>query len=52
VRITTYRAGAEGGARPPPSPAAGAQGPIIEGEFERLGEKTSEPHRGKDRDQV
>lgn len=30
----------------------GTKGPVIEGEFERLGEKTSTPHRGKDRGEV
>ena len=35
------------------SPGSGkVQGPVIEGEFERLGEKSSTPHRGKDRDQL
>lgn len=39
----------------PPQRAPGAdsvQGPLIEGEFERLGEKSSTPHRGKDQDQL
>ena len=27
-------------------------GPVIEGDFERLGEKARGPHRGKDRDQI
>jgi UPF0716 protein FxsA len=39
--------------RAPGSGAAGqARGPIIEGEFERLGEKSSTPHRDKDGDRV
>jgi UPF0716 protein FxsA len=39
---------------PGPSPAKSGrvEGPVIEGEFERLNEKTTGPHRGKDRDQV
>lgn len=32
--------------------AEGVQGPVIEGEFQRLGEKASKPHRGKDHDQL
>ena len=50
VRIGTHRAGVE--AEPSPSKATAAEGPIIEGEFERLGEKTTEPHRGKDRNRL
>ncbi len=49
ARISTPRAGVEGESKPPPS-TTGAEGPIIEGEFERLGETTTEPHRGKRRD--
>jgi UPF0716 protein FxsA len=32
--------------------SAGAEGPIIEGEFERLGEKTTGPHRPNGRDRL
>ena len=37
------------GNRPLP---ARAKGPVIEGEFERLEEKATRPHRGKDRDRL
>ena len=30
---------------PAPSPAGAGEGPVIEGEFERLGEKQTGPHR-------
>jgi UPF0716 protein FxsA len=40
--------------RTAPSPAKGgpAQGPVIDGEFERLDEKTTGPHRRSDRDRL
>ena len=40
--------------QPGPSPSDGGQveGTVIEGEFERLGEKARAPHPGKDRDRI
>jgi UPF0716 protein FxsA len=47
------RAGGKIGDVPGQPPAAGSgQGPVIEGEFERLDEKATGPHRGKDRDRL
>jgi UPF0716 protein FxsA len=40
-----------GGAGQPPPPGPG-KGPVIEGEFERLDEKATGPHRGNDRDRL
>jgi UPF0716 protein FxsA len=46
-------AGGKTGDAPGQPPAAGSgQGPVIEGEFERLEEKATGPHRGKDRDRL
>jgi UPF0716 protein FxsA len=42
----------EGAPGDPPGRGGPAKGPIIEGEFERLGEKATGPHRGKDRDRL
>jgi UPF0716 protein FxsA len=45
VRITAFEAQRA-------SASARAEGPIIEGDFERLGEKTTEPHRPNGRDRL
>jgi UPF0716 protein FxsA len=55
VQVKVYEARSRGASGPSePSPAAGGQvdGPVIEGEFERLGEKAREPHPGKDPDRI
>jgi UPF0716 protein FxsA len=52
VQLKVHEAQRRGGPAPSASRGNGAAGPIIEGEFERLGEKAREPHRGKDRDQL
>jgi UPF0716 protein FxsA len=52
VQVTTLQATIERPPGQPPSDARRGQGPVIEGEFERLGETSSAPHRGKDRDPV
>jgi UPF0716 protein FxsA len=56
VQVRTFDAGSDTGSRREPgrpSPGGGpaqgaAKGPVIEGEFERLGEKTRTPHRDPD----
>jgi UPF0716 protein FxsA len=52
VQVKMHEARSQG--EPGPSPSAGGQvgGPVIEGEFERLGEKTRAPPPGKDRDRI
>ena len=50
VQIKVYEARSRG--EPGPPGGDRVAGPVIEGDFERLGEKTRGPHRGKDRDQV
>ena len=55
VQVKVYEARSRGEPGPSgPAPAAGGQvgGPVIEGEFERLGEKARAPHPGKDRDRI
>jgi UPF0716 protein FxsA len=54
VQVKTHEARSRGQTGPAgPAPAAGrGDGPVIEGEFERLGEKTRAPHPDKDRDGV
>jgi UPF0716 protein FxsA len=52
MQVKVYEARSKGGPEPSPSGADRVGGPVIEGEFERLGEKTRGPHRDKDRDQV
>jgi UPF0716 protein FxsA len=50
VQIKVYEARSRG---EPGSPGEDrVAGPVIEGDFERLGEKARGPHRGKDRDQI
>ena len=51
VKMHEARSKGEPGQSPP---SAGGQvgGPVIEGEFERLGEKTRAPPPGKDRDRI
>jgi UPF0716 protein FxsA len=51
VHLRVFDAAAEAGREPSPPSATEREGPIIEGEFERLGEKSSGPHRpdGPDR---
>jgi UPF0716 protein FxsA len=44
--------GKVGGAPGQPPAAESGKGPIIEGEFERLNERATGPHRGKDRDRL
>lgn len=55
VQVKVYEA-RSGGERGPagPAPGSGAQvgGPVIEGDFQRLGEKARAPHPGKDTDRV
>jgi UPF0716 protein FxsA len=48
VRIRTYTGGGprEGPERPPPSAAAMGDGPVIEGEFERVDERPAPPRTG------
>jgi UPF0716 protein FxsA len=50
VRVKTYEARSREQAGP--APAGRVDGPVIDGEFERLGEKARPPHPDKDRDQV
>jgi UPF0716 protein FxsA len=51
VQVKMHEARARGEPGPSgPSPASG--GPVIEGEFERLGEKARAPHPGKDVDRI
>ncbi len=45
VRVTTFEAVIERRPGSGPSPARRGEGPLIEGEFERLGEASSAPHR-------
>ena len=52
VRFSAAGARIEGAPGPAPSSSGPAEGPVIEGEFERLGEKTTRPHRGNGRDRV
>ena len=52
VRFSGSGARIAGEPEPHPSHAGRAEGPVIEGEFERLGEKTTRPHRGNGRDRV
>jgi UPF0716 protein FxsA len=58
VQVRTFDTRIPGEPRTPSSGASDgpgqdpAKGPLIEGEFERLGEKTSTPHRGKDPGEV
>lgn len=52
VRVNASGAKIEGEPRPAPSQAGGTEGPVIEGEFERLDEKATGPHRRNDRDRV
>jgi UPF0716 protein FxsA len=56
VQVRTFDARLQGEPGPS-SPRAGpgqdaGKGPVIEGEFERLGEKTSAPHRDRDHGEV
>jgi UPF0716 protein FxsA len=51
-QIKVYEARSRDGPGPARSGADQVGGPVIEGEFERLGEKTRAPHPAKDRDQV
>ena len=50
VQIKVYEARSRG--EPVPLGEDRVAGPVIEGDFERLGEKARGPHRGKDRDQI
>jgi len=50
VQIKVYEARSRG--EPVPPGEDRVSGPVIEGDFERLGEKARGPHRGKDRDQI
>ena len=50
VQIKVYEARSRGESGPPGGDRVA--GPVIEGDFERLGEKARGPHRGKDRDQI
>jgi UPF0716 protein FxsA len=52
MQVKVYDARRQGGPEPSPSGGDRVGGPLIEGEFERLDEKTRGPHRDKDRDQV
>jgi UPF0716 family protein affecting phage T7 exclusion len=52
VRVATIDAALERQSGSAPPQARRGQGPVIEGEFERLGESSSAPHRGRDRDPV
>jgi UPF0716 protein FxsA len=56
VQVRTFEAGSRrepGRSSPGGASAQGvAKGPVIEGEFERLGEKTRTPHRDPDRGEV
>jgi UPF0716 protein FxsA len=53
AKMYEARRRAEGGPSGAAPPAEGqVDGPIIEGEFERLGEKGRAPHPGKDRDRI
>ena len=48
VHVSVRRTGAPGGPSHPAQAAGDVEGPVIEGEFERLGDKTAEPGRGSD----
>jgi UPF0716 protein FxsA len=52
VHVRGFRVDGERGPKAPDADPGRADGPIIEGEFERLGETTAEPRRVKDRDQM
>jgi UPF0716 protein FxsA len=53
AQAKVYEAGrGTGPSGTPPSAGGRVEGPVIEGEFERLGEKARAPHPGKDRDQI
>jgi UPF0716 protein FxsA len=52
VRVATYDATIERRPGSAPSRGPARDGPVIEGEFERLGEASSAPHRGNRRDPV
>jgi UPF0716 protein FxsA len=52
VRIATYEATIGHPPGSAPSAAGRREGPVIEGEFERLGETSTAPHRGNGRDPV
>jgi UPF0716 protein FxsA len=51
VQVKVYEARSRDESRRP-SGGDRVVGPVIEGEFEHLGEKARGPHRGKDRDQI
>jgi UPF0716 protein FxsA len=52
VRFSATGARIDGAPGQPPSRGGRAKGPVIEGEFERLGEKATGPHRRKDDDRL
>jgi UPF0716 protein FxsA len=53
AHVELRASGSRIGDAPGQPPAAGSgKGPVIEGEFERLEEKATQPHRGKDRDRL
>jgi hypothetical protein len=53
AHVELRASGGKLGDAPGQPPAVGpGQGPVIEGEFERLEEKATRPHRGKDRDRL
>ena len=51
VQLRAADSRVQGGAGQPPPPGPG-QGPVIEGEFQRLDEKATGPHRGNDRNRL
>ena len=53
VQVEVHEPTADRGRRTGAAASEGqVDGPVIEGEFERLGEKAREPHPGKDRDRI
>lgn len=52
VQVKGFEAGRQGDTGPLPSAANRVDGPVIEGEFERLDDKARAPHPGKNPDRV
>ncbi len=52
VHFGVFDATAETSRNPSPPASGGSEGPIIEGEFERLGEKSRGPHRPNGPDRI
>jgi UPF0716 protein FxsA len=52
LRVNVFESKIEGGADGAPPGTAGSKGPVIDGEFERVDEKATGPHRERGRDRV